>query len=193
MNHIVKKLFAMLFIITFFLIGGGCKKDEVAITPEPTVITDPIASNKASIYDSYKDTATSDFTENHPFYQVNYKDRLFGRGLESIIAEEDVVIIFIGFATCPACQQHIGVFERTFYSEGMDHYTDTFYYHNIVADQAGYEAFRLAHTQVLGSVPQLLVFREGIFMGSYSPSEIMQPIDMAVRDFFRAIKIQLDS
>ncbi|MFU8792753.1 MAG: hypothetical protein ACNA7K_01895 [Acholeplasmataceae bacterium] len=155
------------------------------------ILTTP--SNEGAIYTSYKDNANADFTENHPFYQVNYNDRLFRRGLETIIEEEEVVIIFIGFATCPACQQHIGAFERYFYSEGMDQYTDTFYYHNIVADQTGFEAFGLAHAQVSGSVPQLLVFKNGVFVNAFSPSTTGQTINASVRDFFRAVKTQLDA
>lgn len=152
-------------------------------------------SNEGAIYSSYKDNATDDFTENHPFYQVNYNNRLFRPGLKSIIEEEDIVIVFIGFATCPSCQAHIGAFERYFYSENMNQYTDKFYYHNIVADQTGYEAFNLDYEQVSGNVPQLMVFKDGVFVNSFSPASAdnAQAINASVRDFFRAVKIQLDA
>ena len=152
-------------------------------------------SNQKAIYNSYASNANADFTEDHPFYQVTYNNRLFRPGLKSIIEKDEVVFVFVGFASCPSCQSHIGAFQRYFYSESMDQYADRFYYHNLVPDENGFEAFKLAYPEILDSVPQILVFQDGVLIDIFTPTSAdnTQVINASVRDFFRAVKTQLDA
>lgn len=156
------------------------------------IITTP--SNEQAIYTSYADNANEYFTEDHPFFQVNYRSGLFNKGLNARIDEEEVLIVFIGFPTCPSCQAHVGIFQRYFESEAMDQYVRNIYYLNTTVDPNGFAALIADHSEANGGVPRLLAFKDGQVIGVYQvPQEADANLNIAVRDFFRSIKTQLET
>ncbi|PKK96882.1 MAG: hypothetical protein CVV58_04090 [Tenericutes bacterium HGW-Tenericutes-3] len=139
------------------------------------------------IYASYEATATSDFTEDHPFVTVSYEGTLFKRGLEKIIAKEEIVLVYIGFSECPSCQAHIGAFQKYYLSEGFDDYVSKIYYLNTSEDLDGVTALTEMYDEVLTSTPQLIVFMNGEIIDVFTPvsSDDTAAINRSVRDFYR--------
>jgi thiol-disulfide isomerase/thioredoxin len=150
-------------------------------------------SNQEKIYDSYKSGSnTTFFTEDHPFFEVTYDGSLFRRGLERIIEKDEVVVLYIGFSTCPACLTHIGAFDYYFEQEGMDEIVDRIYYLNAADDPKGFEKLFGDYPEVTSATPQLMVFKNGEILATYSaptstpPTQTeAQAINTQVRDFYR--------
>jgi hypothetical protein len=144
-------------------------------------------TNKELIYLAYEPTATSDFTEDHPFYQVNYESTLFKVGLEKLITKNEIVIVYIGYSGCASCQKHIGAFEKYFYSENFDEVVSTIYYLNVLEDGEGFVKMQQEYTTVTTSTPQLLVFKNGEIIANFTvvSTEDTQLLNRSVRDFYR--------
>jgi hypothetical protein len=143
-------------------------------------------SNEQLIYLAYEATATSDFTEDHPFYQVQYESTLFKVGLDKIIDKDEIVLVYVGFSSCATCQKHIGAFQKYFYSQNFDELVSTIYYFNIEADQDGITEMIADFPEVTSSTPQLLVFQNGVIIKAFEvlSSEDSQAINRSVRDFY---------
>ena len=143
-------------------------------------------SNEELIYLAYEATATSDFTEDHPFYQVQYDSSLFKVGLDKIIDKNEIVLVYVGYSACQSCQAHIGAFQKYFYSQNFDDVVSTIYYFNVQEDQEGFNEFRVDFPEVLTSTPQLLVFQNGVIIQSFTPvsTEDTQALNRSVRDFY---------
>lgn len=139
------------------------------------------------IYAAYQATATSDFTEEHPFVTVSYDGNLFKKGLDKIIAKEEVVIVYIGSAECPSCQAHIGAFQKYFTSEGFDDYVSQIYYLNANNDLEGVTTMSELYPEILVETPQLVVFKDGEVVATFSPvsGDDAILINRSVRDFYR--------
>ncbi|MCR3905664.1 MAG: hypothetical protein NUK62_01355 [Tenericutes bacterium] len=151
--------------------------------------------NQTTIYRSYNIFVTDErFTEDHPFYQVDYKSSLFSKGLDKIITQDEVVIVYVGYTGCESCLVHIAPFQAYYESEGMDEYVDQIYYLDPSKDSKGFEAFRLAFEEVGDATPQLIVFLNGEIIETFDPqsTEDMQLVNRSVRDFYRAAKVKLD-
>jgi hypothetical protein len=145
-------------------------------------------SNQEKIYDAY-DLYNVEITEDHPFYQVSYRGGLFKKGLNKIIENDEVVVVYVGFATCPACQTHIKGFESYYRSEGLDEHVSRIYYLDPTQNQGDYENFQEAFPELTGSTPQILVFMNGEVIQTYSPGESTEQTDInrSIRDFYRAV------
>ncbi len=143
-------------------------------------------TNEELIYLSYEATATDDFTEDHPFYQVQYEGTLFKVGLEKIIEKNEIVIVYVGYSGCESCQKHIGAFQKYFYSQNFDDLVSTIYYLNTLEDTEGLTLFQTDFPEVLASTPQLLVFQNGVIVYSFTPISVddTQAINRSVRDFY---------
>jgi thiol-disulfide isomerase/thioredoxin len=154
------------------------------------IVTTP--TNQQAIYESYKDNANEYFTADHPFYQLNYRSGLFSKGLQARIDSEEVVIVFLGFPTCPACQAQIGTFQRYFESENMSEHIKYIYYLNVVNDPNGHAAMIADYAETNGGVPRMLAFKDGQVIAVYEvPQDQSANLNIVVRDFFRAVKNQL--
>jgi hypothetical protein len=152
-------------------------------------------TNQTVVYKSYNIfVSDSRFTEDHPFYQVNYKSSLFNKGLDKIIEQDEVVIVYVGYTGCQSCLVHIAPFQAYFESEGMDAYVDYIYYLDPSKNLKEFEAFQTAFSEVKQTTPQLIVFLNGEIIESFEPqsSEDMQLVNRSVRDFYRAAKAQID-
>jgi len=143
-------------------------------------------SNEELIYLAYETTATSDFTEDHPFYQVQYESSLFKVGLDKIIDKNEIVLVYVGYSACQSCQAHIGAFQKYFYSQNFDDVVSTIYYFNVQEDIDGFTDFRVDFPEVLESTPQLLVFQNGVIIQTFTPvsTEDTQALNRSVRDFY---------
>jgi thiol-disulfide isomerase/thioredoxin len=143
-------------------------------------------SNEELIYLAYEPTATSDFTEDHPFYQVQYESSLFKVGLDKIIDKNEIVLVYIGNSTCASCQAHIGAFQKYFYSQNFDDLVSTIYYLNTSEDLDGFSVFSDGYLEVTDLTPQLLVFQNGVVIQSFTPvsTEDTQALNRSVRDFY---------
>ena len=147
-------------------------------------------SKQELIYMSYQLVATDDFTEDHPFYKVEYKSGFLGfnPGLERIINREEIVFVYLGMPECPDCQTHIGAFEKYFYEEGIDDIVKHVYYFNPMDDMDNFDILRTNHPQILGSTPQLIVFQNGEVISVFTPiAGDEQGIRRSVRDFYRDV------
>ncbi|MDO9628630.1 MAG: thioredoxin family protein [Acholeplasmataceae bacterium] len=166
-------------IIGFFVIVFG-----LILIFQPT--------NQEKIAKSYE-LYNIELTEDHPFYQVTYGSKLFKRGLDKIIAKEEVVVVYVGFPSCPACQTHIKGFESYFRSENVEDYTSKIYYINPNENVADFVKFQTAFPSIINSTPQLLVFIDGELVTQFSPgsSTAQTDINRSIRDFYRAAVIKI--
>ncbi len=149
-------------------------------------------SNQEKIYDAYSLYGV-EITEDHPFYQTTYRGGLFKKGLEKIIDREDVVVVYVGFPTCPACQTHVKAFESYYQSEGLDEHVSRIYYLDPTQNQGDFENFQEAFPSILSSTPQVLIFIDGELVNIYQPGQSTQQTDInrSIRDFYRAVVIQI--
>ena len=152
-------------------------------------------SNQEVIYNQYELTATNDFTENHPFYEVNYKSTLFNKGLDKIIENEELVFVYIGSPDCESCQKHIGAFQKYFESENVSDYVDLIYYYNPSYNLVQFENFQEAYEGVEDFTPQLIVFQNGEILHQFEVDETEptatktaeQILNANVRDFYETV------
>jgi hypothetical protein len=149
-------------------------------------------TNKEKIQDAYA-LYNVEITDDHPFYQTDYNGGLFKKGLKKIISSDDVVVVYVGFAACPACQTHIKGFESYFSSEGMDDHVSTIYYIDPTQNQGDFIKFQEAFPQITNTTPQLLVFIDGELVTQFSPgqSTTQTDINRSIRDFYRAAVIKI--
>lgn len=145
-------------------------------------------TNQEKIYDAYA-LYNIEITEDHPFYQVNYRGGLFKKGLSKIIEQEEVVVVYVGFASCPACQTHVVGFESYYHSEGLDEHISQIYYIDPTQNQGDFENFQKAFLDIQNTTPQILVFMDGEIVLTYSPGESTEQteINRSIRDFYRAV------
>ena len=145
-------------------------------------------TNQEKIHEAYA-LYNVEITEDHPFYQVNYRGGLFKKGLNKIISQEEVVVVYVGFAACPACQTHVKGFESYYHSEGLDEHVSRIYYIDPTQNQGDFENFQEAFPEILNTTPQILVFMGGEIVESYSPGESTEQteINRSIRDFYRAV------
>ncbi|BCR36212.1 thioredoxin family protein [Mariniplasma anaerobium] len=146
-------------------------------------------TNRESIYNAYSPYSTNDLTEDHPFYEVNYKSTLFKKGLKSIIEDEALVFVYIGSPDCTSCQAHIGAFQKYYESLEMDQYVDTIYYLNPSEDLDQFEDFVLDYEGVKETTPQLIVFQDGEILYQFEvvSAEDSQLLNRSVRDFYEDV------
>ncbi|MCK9236355.1 MAG: hypothetical protein WC225_05730 [Acholeplasmataceae bacterium] len=151
-------------------------------------------SNSKRIYQSYHTSATRDFTEDHPFYEVNYKSSLFKKGLDKILDQNEVVLVYIGSPTCTSCVGHIGAFQRYYNSTNFNQYVDKIYYYSPGHSPKQFETFMSDHPLVLNQTPQLILFVDGEVAMQYQvgSTEDSQVLLRSVRDYYNSMKDFLD-
>lgn len=146
-------------------------------------------TNRESIYNAYSPYSTNDLTEDHPFYEVNYKSTLFKKGLKTMIEDEDLVFVFIGSPDCTSCQAHIGAFQKYYDSLEMDTYVDTIYYLNPTENLDQFDDFVADYEGVAESTPQFIVFQDGVILDQFvvQTGEASQLLNRTVRDFYEEV------
>lgn len=151
-------------------------------------------SNRKSVYNQYEAFASSYFTEDHPFYEVNYGSSLFKKGLKKIIEKEDIVVVYIGYPGCTSCQKHMGPFQRYYEELEMDKYFDQIYYYNPTKKPAHFENFMADFEGIKETTPQLVVFQDGkiIYQFEVADVEDSQALNRSVKDFYKEVKLLLD-
>jgi len=152
-------------------------------------------SNQQVIYNQYELYATNDLTEDHPFYEVNYKSSLFKKGLDNIIEDEELVFVFISSPDCTSCQAHIGAFQKYFEELGMSDYIDLIHYYDPGKSVVQFENFRTEYEGVAESTPQMIVFQNGEILTQFEPvsGEAGQALNRSVRDFYEDVIDLLDA
>lgn len=138
-------------------------------------------NNQEKVYQAFSATTTSeDFTEEHPFYEVNYKQ------LMKKIESETYVFVFIGSPDNTASAAYIGAFQKYYESEGADAYTDYIYYYNPLDDDDNFEDLIDEFELVTTSGNQLLLFVDGLDTVAFEQNgtDDSQLINRASRDFF---------
>ncbi len=151
-------------------------------------------NNQDVVYASYETSATADFTEDHPFYQVTYDGSLFHRGLDTILKKDEVVALYLGSPECPSCVAHIGAFEKYFNSEGFDEYVTRIYYINATEDAAGMTKLMELYPEVANTTPQLIVFMNGEVIDTFEPvsGDDATLINRSVRDYYQDVIAVID-
>ncbi|MCF7933073.1 MAG: hypothetical protein K9K93_07880 [Acholeplasmataceae bacterium] len=128
-----------------------------------------------------------DFTEEHPFVEIQYDNGFLGfsRGLEKMIEKEEIVLVFFGSETCESCVQHIGAIQKYFFEEGVDQYIDTFYYFNPANQLEEFEALTTDHPEITQTTPQIVLFKDGVAVATFQPSGTdEQSINRSVKAYF---------
>lgn len=146
-------------------------------------------SNQEVIYNQYELYATDDLTEDHPFYEVNYKSTLFNKGLDKIIEQEDLVFVFISSPSCTSCQAHIGAFQKYFEELGMADYVEQVHYLDPGKNLTQFENFRTDYPGVGETTPQFIVFQDGEILTQFEvvAGEAGQALNRSVRDFYEDV------
>lgn len=152
-------------------------------------------SNEALIYAAYEKTATSDFTEDHPYYQVTYDGSLFKKGLDTIIEKDEIVALYIGSPDCPSCQQHIGAFQKYYESENFSDYVSKIYYLNPIEDSQGMTELTSQFEEVLTVTPQFIIFQNGEVLATFEPESAEDTIliNRSVRDFYEDVILAINA
>jgi len=153
-------------------------------------------SNSETIYNAYEPYVTSEyFTEDHPFYQITYNGSLFKDGFEKVVEKEEVVVLYLGFQTCPACQTTVGPIQRYFNSTGFSEVVNRIYYINPTVDTKGATDLTAAFPAIGVSTPQLIVFQNGEIIASYQYPENGDSVQInrSVREFFEGALTTINS
>lgn len=153
-------------------------------------------SNQEQIYAAYEKTATSDFTPDHPYFEVTYSGTLFHKGLDSILNSDEVVALYIGSPSCASCQKHIGAFEKYFYSEGFDAYVSKIYYIDASVDTKGLTELQTIYPNDINTTtPQFIVFKNGVIVATFVPesADNATTINRSVRDFYQEAETAIDN
>lgn len=153
-------------------------------------------SNSETIYNAYDPYVTSEyFTEDHPFYQLTYNGSLFKDGFKKVVEKEEIVVLYLGFETCPACQATIGPIQRYFNSTGFSDVVESIYYINPTKDTKGATDLSSAYPEIGVSTPQLIVFQNGEIIAAYQYPENADAtqINRSVREFFEGALVTINS
>lgn len=152
-----------------------------------------IKSNAAAIYDAYSVQVGSKLTEDHPYYEIDYQNGFLSKGLESVIEDETLVLLYIGSPVCPTCVTTIGTIESYFNSvEGINEAFDTIYYLRFDGPATGtqptddIQAFLNDYPQIQQTTPQLMLISNGVIVLQYFVDANETP-ERAARDFFEAV------
>jgi hypothetical protein len=143
-------------------------------------------SNRDKIFASYDLVANSDFTEDHPFYEVSYRSSLFNQGLDKILEQEEVVFLYVGYNGCQSCVAHIGAIQKYFYGENVDDVVDQIYYFNAVKNEKDFYALFDNVTGITEETPQLVLIVNGKIVKTFTvqSADNLQLINSSVRQFF---------
>ena len=143
-------------------------------------------SNREKIFASYDLVASSDFTEDHPFYQVSYRSSLFKKGLDKIVENEEVVFLYVGYNGCASCNAHIGAFQKYFFSEGVDDVVDQIYYFNATSNEKDFYALYDNIEGIGEETPQLVLIINGEIVKKFTvqSADNTQIINSSVKSFF---------
>ena len=152
-------------------------------------------SNSKKVYDAYKNFASADFTEDHPFVEVSYRNKLFSSGLEKIIDQDEIVILYVGYNQCQSCIAHIGAFQKYFYSVGLSDKVDQIYYFNALANQKDFAALQTNLEGITGETPQLLVYLNGKLemVFTVQSADNTQVINNSVKTFFEQVLAKINA
>lgn len=138
-------------------------------------------NNQEKVYQAFSTVTTSeDFTEEHPFYEVSYKQ------LMKKIESETYVFVFIGSPDNTSSAAYIGAFQKYYESEGADEYAEYIYYFNAIDDLSGLNDLSEDFELVDGSGNQLVLFINGEDSVAFEENGTSdsQLINRASRDFF---------
>jgi len=151
-------------------------------------------SDKQLIYNAYEAYATDDLTLDHPFVSKNYDSTLFKKGLDKLIEQEEIVIVYIGSPSCTSCQAHIGAFQKYYESLNLDEYVDMIYYFNPLDHATGFKNFMADFEEVEETTPQLIVFKDGKVFDQFEvqSGDDNQIINRSVRNFYEDVIDQLE-
>lgn len=153
-------------------------------------------SNRETVYNAYDPYVTSEyFTEDHPYYQITFNGSLFKSGFEKVLEKEEVVVLYLGFETCPACQATVGPIQRYFNSTGFSEVVEQIYYINPTRDTKGATDLTAAYPAIGVSTPQLIIFQNGEIIANYQYPENADAtqINRTVREFFEGALETLNS
>lgn len=156
-------------------------------------------NKQTQIYNAYMGVAvearTEGLTEDNPFKEVTYKGGLFNKGLEDILKDEELVLVYIGTPTCSVCVSHIGAFQSYFESRDVDQLTNHIYYLNSLTDTESILKLQEAFPDAVTSVtPQLLAFKNGEVVETFQvlSSTVVSEMNSSVRNFYNAVKTHFE-
>ncbi len=140
------------------------------------------------IYEAYEPYADQElFTMDHPFDSVQYKSTLFNKGLDKIINEEEIVMLYIGFSACPDCQAVIGAYQYYFEQYEMTTYVDQIYYLNATQHPNDVDTLIAKYPAITTTTPQLIVFKDGQMIKTYTQVAEGTNINLHVSNFYSSL------
>jgi len=145
-------------------------------------------NNQEKIYNAYTTFGVTTMPKDHPLYQVKYDGGLFRKGLSDILEDEEVVIVYFGFASCPGCQAHVTPISTYFTSTGMNDYVDRVYYLDVSQETKGFDTLRAEFSQIQTTTPQIALFIDGqlveIYVATEANASNATQINRNIRDFY---------
>ncbi len=139
-------------------------------------------TNPEKIYSAYRTTkVTSDFTEDHPFYELSYKQ------LTKKISSEKFVFVFIGAPDSEAAVAYIGAFQKYFESYDVEQYVDYIYYYNPTEDDDNFAALQESYEEFTTSKFQAALFINGEYTTKFYSNGVSDAklMNRAVSDFYK--------
>jgi hypothetical protein len=125
-------------------------------------------------------TVTDDFTEDHPFYELTYKQLV--KKLED---EENMVVLF-GSSTSEVTVAYIGSYQKYYESTGMNEYSEYIYYFDVSDNADDFEELLETYEDLTTSTNQLVLFIDNEVSVQFvsNGTADSQLINRASRDFF---------
>jgi len=138
-------------------------------------------TNQEKVYSAFAFvTTSSDFTEDHPFYEVSYKK------LMKKIESEDYVFVLIGSPESEETAAYIGAYQKYFENENVDDYVDYIYYYNPTDEEDNLTTLSEDYEMVEYLNNQLVLFIDGEAVVAFEANGTTdeQLMNRATRDFF---------
>lgn len=143
------------------------------------LIIRPSASEK--FYNEFSAQAvTSDFTEDHPFYELTYKQLV--KKLEN---EENVIVLF-GSSASDVTVAYLGSYQKYYESLDVDSYSEYIYFFDIGDNSDEFAELVDTYEDVTASTNQLILFMNNEVAVQFTSNGTTdaQAINRASRDFF---------
>jgi len=137
-------------------------------------------TNQDKIYSAYSADANSDFTEDHPFYELSYNQ--LTRKLDS----DEYVFLFIGTPDSSAAVAYIGTIQKYYEELGIDEYAKYIYYYNPTDDDDNFLELQDTYEDLTSTTFQLVLFINGEYSTRFysNGTSDTQLMNRATKDFF---------
>lgn len=139
-----------------------------------------IPSRQEKLYNEFSANANSDFTEDHPYYEITYKQ------LVDKIENDEYLFVFIGSPDNSTSQTYIGAFQKYYEELNVSQYVDHIYYYNPTGDDDNFYQLQEDVYEVSTLSTQMLFFINGEVQATFvsQGTSDTQLVNRAAKYFF---------